>query len=69
MIRLPVQKGVTSAQQSEQVLTALRAQDAGVELRRTEFVGPQAGRGADDQRPAGAGRGDAGHHHLPGVSL
>ena len=43
MIRLPVQKGVTSAQQSEQVLTALRAQDAGVELRRTEFVGPQVG--------------------------
>ena len=43
MIRLPVQKGVTSAQPSEQVLTALRAQDAGVELRRTEFVGPQVG--------------------------
>ncbi len=69
MIRLPVQKGVTSAQQSEQVLTALRAQDAGVELRRTEFVGPQVGEELHDQRPAGAGRGDAGHHHLLGVSL
>ena len=43
MIRLPVQKGVTSAQQSEQVLTALKTQDAGVVLRRTEFVGPQVG--------------------------
>ena len=43
MIRLPVQKGVTSAQQSEQVLGALKVQDAGVTLRRTEFVGPQVG--------------------------
>ena len=43
MIRMPVQKGVTSAQQSEQVLAALRAEDAEVELRRTEFVGPSVG--------------------------
>ena len=43
MIRLPVQQGVTSAQQSEQVLQALKVQDEGVELRRTEFVGPQVG--------------------------
>jgi preprotein translocase subunit SecF len=43
MIRLPVQKGVTSAQQSEQVLTALKAADPEVALRRTEFVGPQVG--------------------------
>ena len=43
MIRLPVQKGVTSAQQSEQVLSALKTQDAEVTLRRTEFVGPQVG--------------------------
>ena len=43
MIRLPVQKDVTTAQQSEQVLTALKAQDAEVTLRRTEFVGPQVG--------------------------
>ena len=43
MIRLPVQKGVTSAQQSEQVLEALRAADPEVTLRRTEFVGPQVG--------------------------
>lgn len=43
MIRLPVQAGVTSAQQSEQVLTALKAEDPSVTLRRTEFVGPQVG--------------------------
>jgi len=43
MIRLPVQKGVTSAQQSESVMTALRAQEPKVQLRRTEFVGPQVG--------------------------
>ncbi len=43
MIRLPVQKGVTSAQQSEQVLAALKADNAEVTLRRNEFVGPQVG--------------------------
>ena len=43
MIRLPVQKGVTSAQQSEQVMGALKAADPDVTLRRTEFVGPQVG--------------------------
>jgi preprotein translocase subunit SecF len=43
MIRLPAQKGVSTAQQSEQVLAALRVADAGVTLRRTEFVGPQIG--------------------------
>ncbi len=43
MIRLPAQKGVSSAQQSEKVLLALKGQDPGVVLRRTEFVGPQVG--------------------------
>ncbi len=43
MIRLPAQKGVSSAQQSEKVLAALKSQDPGVSLRRTEFVGPQVG--------------------------
>ena len=43
MIRLPVQKGVTSAQQSEQVIGALKAADTDATLRRTEFVGPQVG--------------------------
>jgi preprotein translocase subunit SecF len=43
LIRMPVQKGSTSGQQSERVLTALKAADSGVTLRRTEFVGPQVG--------------------------
>lgn len=43
MIRLPAQKGVSSAQQSEKVLTALKAESPDVTLRRTEFVGPQVG--------------------------
>ena len=43
MIRLPAQKGVSTAQQSDRVMTALKAQDAQVQLRRTEFVGPQVG--------------------------
>ncbi|MES2188242.1 MAG: protein translocase subunit SecF [Pseudomonadota bacterium] len=46
MIRLPVQKGTTSAQQSERVMAALQADTAsgpGTTLRRTEFVGPQVG--------------------------
>ena len=43
LIRLPAQKGVSSAQQSAQVMTALKAVDASASMRRTEFVGPQVG--------------------------
>jgi len=43
MIRLPAQKGVSSAQQSDRVLGALKATEPSVVLRRTEFVGPQVG--------------------------
>jgi preprotein translocase subunit SecF len=43
LIRLPAAKGVSSAQQSEKVLAALKQADASAELRRTEFVGPQVG--------------------------
>jgi preprotein translocase subunit SecF len=43
MIRMPAVKGQSSAQQSEQVLAALKTSDANVQLRRTEFVGPQVG--------------------------
>ncbi|GAA4359024.1 protein translocase subunit SecF [Variovorax defluvii] len=42
-IRLPVQKGQTSAQQSEQVMSALKAVDPSATLRGNEFVGPQVG--------------------------
>ena len=43
LIRMPVQKGSTSGQQSDKVLSALKASDASATLRRTEFVGPQVG--------------------------
>jgi preprotein translocase subunit SecF len=43
IIRLPAQKGVSSAQQSEGVMTALKQDASDVVMRRTEFVGPQVG--------------------------
>jgi len=43
MIRLPAQKGVSSAQQSEILMGALKADNSEATLRRTEFVGPQVG--------------------------
>ena len=43
MIRLPAQKGVSTAQQSDRVLSALKVQDASVALKRAEFVGPSVG--------------------------
>src|SRR3954468_4411567 len=43
LIRLPAQKGVSSAQQSDRTLAALKSTDPGVTLRRVEFVGPQVG--------------------------
>ena len=42
-IRLPVAKGMTSTQQSDQVMGALKAIEPTVELRSNEFVGPQVG--------------------------
>lgn len=44
LLRLPTLGGQTAGQQSETVLAALKAQNPAVELRRTEFVGPQVGR-------------------------
>jgi len=46
MIRLPLKdgSGAAAARQSDQVMAALKAADAGVELRRVEFVGPQVGK-------------------------
>jgi preprotein translocase subunit SecF len=43
MIRLPAQKGVSSAQQSDKVMSALKVDAPDVVMRRTEFVGPQVG--------------------------
>jgi preprotein translocase subunit SecF len=44
LLRLPIQAGQSSGQQSETMLAALKAQNPAVEMRRTEFVGPQVGR-------------------------
>lgn len=43
LIRLPAQQGVDTTQISDRVMGALKAQDAEVELKRVEFVGPQVG--------------------------
>jgi len=43
LIRLPLHSGQTSEQQKNQVMDALKADHADVELRRIEFVGPQVG--------------------------
>jgi preprotein translocase subunit SecF len=44
LLRLPLREGLSSGQQAEQLMAALRAQHPEVTLRRTEFVGPQVGR-------------------------
>jgi preprotein translocase subunit SecF len=43
LIRLPASKGVSASSQNESVIAALQQADAGAQLRRTEFVGPQVG--------------------------
>ncbi len=44
LIRLPLKEGVSTAQLSERVMAALRADDPGVTQQRVEFVGPQVGK-------------------------
>jgi preprotein translocase subunit SecF len=44
LIQIPLKQNKAGAKLSEQVLEALRQQDASVELRRVEFVGPQVGK-------------------------
>jgi len=44
LIRLPLKAATADAKLSETVMQALRRDDATVELRRVEFVGPQVGR-------------------------
>ncbi|HQR22098.1 MAG TPA: protein translocase subunit SecF [Burkholderiaceae bacterium] len=43
LIRLPLEKGTTSGQQAERLMQSLKTQDANVELKRVEFVGPAVG--------------------------
>ncbi|MCC7041943.1 MAG: protein translocase subunit SecF [Burkholderiales bacterium] len=44
LIRLPLKEGVSSAQLSERVMGALKADDPSVTQQRVEFVGPQVGK-------------------------
>jgi len=44
LIRLPLKEGVSSAQLSERVMGALKADDPSASQRRVEFVGPQVGK-------------------------
>ncbi|MSQ89647.1 MAG: protein translocase subunit SecF [Betaproteobacteria bacterium] len=43
LIRLPVEKGQSTADLSQKVTALLKAQDVTAEVRRVEFVGPQVG--------------------------
>src|SRR5438128_1210466 len=44
LIRLPLKEGVSTAQLSERVMSALKADDPAVAQQRVEFVGPQVGK-------------------------
>ncbi|HYR06089.1 MAG TPA: protein translocase subunit SecF, partial [Gallionella sp.] len=44
LIQVPLKQNLAGAKLSEQVMDGLRKQDAGVEMRRVEFVGPQVGK-------------------------
>jgi preprotein translocase subunit SecF len=44
LIRIPVEKGQSSAELSQKVLGQLQAENKDVEMRRVEFVGPQIGK-------------------------
>lgn len=44
LVRLPLKEGLSSAQLSEKVMTALKADDPSATQQRVEFVGPQVGK-------------------------
>jgi len=44
LVRLPLKEGVSSAQLSERVMNALKADDPSARQQRVEFVGPQVGK-------------------------
>ena len=44
LIQIPLKQNTSGAKLSEKVFSTLRQQDAGVEMRRVEFVGPQVGK-------------------------
>ena len=44
LIQIPLKQNLAGAKLSDQVMEGLRKHDAGVEMRRVEFVGPQVGK-------------------------
>jgi preprotein translocase subunit SecF len=44
LVRLPLKEGLSTAQLSEQVMTALKSDDPSAAQQRVEFVGPQVGK-------------------------
>ncbi|WP_322010150.1 protein translocase subunit SecF [Paraburkholderia sp. J12] len=44
LIRLPIKQGLSSSQQSDQVMATLKEGNPQVQLQRVEFVGPQVGK-------------------------
>jgi len=44
LIQIPLKENVAGAKVSDHVMAALHSQDAGAEMRRVEFVGPQVGK-------------------------
>jgi preprotein translocase subunit SecF len=44
LVRLPLKEGLSSAQLSDRVMAALKADDASANQQRVEFVGPQVGK-------------------------
>ena len=44
LVQIPLKENTAGAKLSNQVMAALHSQDASVEMRRVEFVGPQVGR-------------------------
>ncbi|MEF9943221.1 MAG: protein translocase subunit SecF [Burkholderiaceae bacterium] len=44
LIRMPLKEGANSGEQAKAVMALLQTQDAGAQLRRVEFVGPQVGK-------------------------
>ena len=44
LVQIPLKENTAGAKLSDQVMAALHSQDASVEMRRVEFVGPQVGR-------------------------
>mgnify|MGYP005851921881 CR=1 FL=1 len=67
VIRVPNKEGVTSGEVAANVMKVLEAKNPGVELRRTEFVGPQVG--DELARDGGTALAQIAQHYLGSAGL